>query len=125
MSKWEEKIERLAIETMDEDVSSISGVPSWTLVLLNRILEIKGKKDIRDIWPNLELLMHGGVSFKPYENEFKKIIPPAYIHYVESYNATEGFFRSQDKVLGALVLMQNYGLFFACIPMSEFAGRHS
>src|SRR5690554_2799874 len=125
MSKWEEKIERLAIETMDEDVSSISGVPSWTLVLLNRILEIKGKKDIRDIWPNLELLMHGGVSFKPYENEFKKIIPHDDMHYVESYNASEGSFGIQDQIVGDLLLMLDYGVFFEFIPMSEFDGVHS
>jgi len=125
MSKWEEKIERLAIETMDEDVSSISGVPSWTLVLLNRILEIKGKKDIREIWPNLELLMHGGVSFKPYENEFKKIIPHENMHYVESYNASEGFFSIQDQIVGDLLLMLDYGVFFEFIPMVEFDGVYS
>lgn len=125
MSKWEEKIERLAIETMDEDVSSISGVPSWTLVLLNRILEIKGKKDIREIWPNLELLMHGGVSFKPYENEFKKIIPHENMHYVESYNASEGFFGIQDQIVGDLLLMLDYGVFFEFIPMVEFDGVYS
>src|SRR5690554_6969559 len=80
---------------MDEDVSSNSGVASWTLVLLNRILEKKGKKDIREVWPNLELLMHGGVSFKPYEKEFRKIIPHDDMHYIESYNASEGF-RSEE-----------------------------
>ena len=92
MSEWEQKIEKLALETIDENVSSISGVPSWTLVLLNRILEITGKKDIREVWPNLELLMHGGVSFKPYVREFQKIIPHDDMHYIESYNASEGFF---------------------------------
>ncbi|WP_205677795.1 GH3 auxin-responsive promoter family protein [Brumimicrobium salinarum] len=125
MSEWEEKIEKLAEETMEEDVSSISGVPSWTLVLLNRILEKKGKKDIREVWPNLELLMHGGVSFKPYEKEFRSIIPHDDMHYIESYNASEGFFGIQDEVGGDLLLMLDYGIFFEFIPMSKFAGTDS
>lgn len=125
MSEWEEKIEKLADETMDEDVSSISGVPSWTLVLLNRILEKKGKTDIRDVWPSLELFMHGGVSFKPYEKEFRKIIPHDDMHYIESYNASEGFFGIQDEIDGDLLLMLDYGIFFEFIPMSEYKGTSS
>lgn len=125
MSEWEQKIEKLAEETMDEDVSSISGVPSWTLVLLNRILEKKGKKDIREVWPNLELFMHGGVSFKPYESEFKKIIPHDDMYYIESYNASEGFFGIQDEVDGDLLLMLDYGIYFEFIPMADFDGVNS
>src|SRR5690554_707280 len=125
MSEWEEKIEKLAEETMHEDVSSISGVPSWTLVLLNRILEKKGKSDIREVWPNLELFMHGGVSFKPYEKEFKKIIPHEDMHYIESYNASEGFFGIQDEINGDLLLMLDYGIYFEFIPMSEYKGTQS
>jgi len=125
MSEWEEKIEKLAEETMNEDVSSISGVPSWTLVLLNRILEKKGKSDIREVWPNLELFMHGGVSFKPYEKEFKKIIPHEDMHYIESYNASEGFFGIQDEINGDLLLMLDYGIYFEFIPMSEYKGTQS
>lgn len=125
MSEWEQKIERLAESTMKEDVSSISGVPSWTLVLLNRILEKTGKKDIREVWPNLELFMHGGVSFSPYENEFKRIIPHDDMHYVESYNASEGFFGIQDEIGGDLLLMLDYGIFFEFIPMDEYQGTSS
>lgn len=125
MSEWEEKIEKLAEETMFEDVSSISGVPSWTLVLLNRILEKSGKKDIREVWPNLELFMHGGVSFKPYEKEFKRIIPHKDMHYIESYNASEGFFGIQDELEGDLLLMLDYGIFFEFIPMSDYNGTKS
>ncbi len=125
MSEWEEKIEKLAEETMYEDVSSISGVPSWTLVLLNRILEKAGKKDIREVWPNLELFMHGGVSFKPYEKEFNRIIPHEDMHYIESYNASEGFFGIQDELDGDLLLMLDYGIFFEFIPMSEYKGTQS
>lgn len=125
LSEWEEKIERLAEETMDEDVSSISGVPSWTLVLLNRILEKKGKKNILEVWPNLELFMHGGVSFKPYEKEFEKIIPQNSMRYIESYNASEGFFGIQDQKGGDLLLMLDYGVFFEFIPMDSFEGVDS
>lgn len=125
MGEWEQKIEKLAEETMYEDVSSISGVPSWTLVLLNRILEKTGKSDIREVWPNLELFMHGGVSFTPYEEEFKRIIPHEDMHYIESYNASEGFFGIQDEPDGDLLLMLDYGIFFEFIPMSEFNGTNS
>ncbi len=125
MSEWEEKIERLAETTMHDDVSSISGVPSWTLVLLNRILEKSGNKDIREVWPNLELYMHGGVSFTPYEKEFKRLIPHEDMHYIESYNASEGFFGIQDQIGGDLLLMLDYGIFFEFIPMDKYAGTDS
>jgi hypothetical protein len=125
MSEWEEKIERLAESTMHEDVSSISGVPSWTLVLMNRILEKTGKKDIRDVWPNLELFMHGGVSFTPYEKEFNRLIPHDDMHYIESYNASEGFFGIQDEIGGDLLLMLDYGVFFEFIPMDAYEGTNS
>lgn len=125
LSEWEEKIERLARETIEEDVSSISGVPSWTLVLLNRILEITGESDIRKVWPNFELFMHGGVSFTPYRSEFKKLLPYDDVHYLESYNASEGFFGIQDQEDGDLLLMLDYGVFFEFIPMTEFNGIHS
>lgn len=125
MSNWEEKIEKLAISTMAEDVTSISGVPSWTLVLLNRILELKGKTSILDVWPNLELFMHGGVSFEPYKKEFERIIPSKTMHYIESYNASEGFFAIQDQPDGDLLLMLDYGIFFEFIPMDSFNGIDS
>ena len=125
MSNWEEKIEKLAVSTMDEDVTSISGVPSWTLVLLNRILELKGKKSILDVWPNLELFMHGGVSFEPYKKEYERIIPSSSMHYIESYNASEGFFAIQDQPDGDLLLMLDYGIFFEFIPMDRYNGIDS
>lgn len=125
MSNWEEKIDKLAISTMDEDVTSMSGVPSWTLVLLNRILELKQKESILDVWPNLELFMHGGVSFEPYRKEFERIIPSSSMHYLESYNASEGFFAIQDHQDGDLLLMLDYGIFFEFIPMEAFDGIDS
>lgn len=125
MSNWEEKIEKIARSTIQEDVVILAGVPSWTLVLLNRILEITEKKDIKEVWPNLELFMHGGVKFDPYRNEYKKIIS-GNMKYVESYNASEGFFGIQDqKDSDELLLMLDYGIFFEFIPMDKFNGMHS
>lgn len=125
MSDWEKKIESLALNTMNEDVTSISGVPSWTLVLLNRILRIQKKDSILEVWPNLELFMHGGVGFEPYRKEFERIIPSTDMHYIESYNASEGFFGIQDTIDGDLLLMLDYGIFYEFIPMESFNGIES
>lgn len=125
MSNWEEKIEKMAQSTIEEDVVILAGVPSWTLVLLNRILEITGKSSIKEVWPNLELFMHGGVKFEPYRAEYEKLIPGP-MRYVESYNASEGFFGIQDQVdSNELLLMLDYGIFFEFIPMDCFEGIHS
>ncbi|OIQ31248.1 MAG: hypothetical protein BM555_05345 [Crocinitomix sp. MedPE-SWsnd] len=126
MSDWEEKIEKLARNTIDQDIYILAGVPSWTLVLCKRILEITGKKHLREVWPNLELFMHGGVNFDPYREEFKKLIPFDDMNYVETYNASEGFFGIQDDFTkNELLLMLDYGVFFEFIPMSEFDGLNS
>jgi hypothetical protein len=120
MENWEEKIERMAKETMREDVRCIAGVPSWTLVLLKRILEISGKKNILEVWPNLELFMHGGVSFRPYRAQFEALIPSPMMNYLESYNASEGSFAIQDRH-GAddMLLMLDYGIFYEFMPLEE------
>ncbi len=126
MSDWEEKIEKLAQSTKDEDIYILAGVPSWTLVLCNRVLEITGKKHLREVWPNLELFMHGGVNFEPYRDQFKKLIPFDNMNYVETYNASEGFFGIQDDFkINELLLMLDYGIFFEFIPMDEFDGLNS
>ncbi|MBP8824124.1 MAG: GH3 auxin-responsive promoter family protein [Flavobacteriales bacterium] len=120
MENWEEKVERMARETMREDVRSIAGVPSWTLVVLKRVLELTGKRNILDVWPNLELFMHGGVSFRPYKEQFNALFPSRAMNYLESYNASEGFFGITD-VCGAddLLLMLDYGIFFEFIPVKD------
>jgi len=125
MDNWEEKIEAMAQATMHEDVSVLSGVPSWTLVLLHRIMEIKGAQHIHEIWPNLELYMHGGVSFRPYREQFCRIMPNGSTHFVESYNASEGFFGIQDR-LGSddMLLMLDYGIFYEFMPLSELDSPH-
>ncbi len=120
MEDWERKVERMARETLREDVSSIAGVPSWTLVVLKRVLELTGKRNILEVWPNLELFMHGGVSFRPYREQYRKLFPSPSVNYLESYNASEGFFGITD-VHGAddLLLMLDYGIFFEFIPVKE------
>lgn len=120
MDEWENKIEAMAQATMHEDVTSLSGVPTWTIVLLQRILEITGKKDISEVWPNLELFMHGAVSFTPYRHLFEDIIKSSKMHYVETYNASEGFFGIQDRTGSTeMLLMLDYGIFYEFIPLEE------
>ena len=126
MTEWTEKIEQMAHSTINEDVYIIAGVPSWTMVLANRVLEITGKSNLKEVWPNLELFMHGGVSFEPYRDHFKKLIPDPSMNYVETYNASEGFFGIQDEVNSdEMLLMLDYGIFFEFIPMSDFNGTES
>jgi hypothetical protein len=121
MSEWESKLERIAHHTIDEDVTNLAGVPSWMLILIQRILEIKGTDNLLDVWPNLELFMHGGVSFTPYLDQYKKLIPSDQMHYLETYNASEGFFGIQDQSDSSeMLLMLDYGIFYEFIP-AEFS----
>jgi len=123
MDEWEEKIDRMARVTMLEDVTNLSGVPSWTLVLLKRILELSDKKDLSEIWPNLELFVHGGVSFTPYREQFRRIIPNKAMKYLETYNASEGFFGIQDRPDGDdMLLMLDYGIYYEFVDMED-AGK--
>lgn len=120
MDKWEDKIEQMARATMKEKVCNISGIPSWTLVLLKRICELNNTDNILDVWPGLELYMHGGVSFKPYRAQFEKLIPSPTMSYYETYNASEGFFGLQDRENeDELLLMLDYGIYYEFAPMSE------
>lgn len=120
MDEWESKIELMAKETMQHDVTSISGVPSWTLVLLRKILELTDKSNISEVWPNLEVFFHGGVSFTPYAELYKSLIPSSSMHYMETYNASEGFFGIQDQIDSQdLLLMLDYGIFYEFIHLNE------
>lgn len=124
MDEWESKIEKLANSTIKENVTSISGVPTWTLVLIKRILEITGKKCLADVWPSLELYMHGGVSFTPYKEQFRKLIGKE-IHYLEMYNASEGFFAASDKPGEEdMLLFLDHGIFMEFMPVSEYGKKH-
>lgn len=125
MDNWDEKIEKMALATVNEDVTSISGVPTWTLVLIDKLFEMTGKKDLREIWPNLELYMHGGVSFTPYEHRFRSLIGSSQMNYLETYNASEGFIGIQDSLdRSDLLLMLDYGIFYEFMPMSEYGKEH-
>ena len=120
MDDWEKKVEKMAQHTIRENVTNISGVPTWTLVLFAKILEITGKSNIHEVWPNLELYVHGGVSFTPYKSQFEKYLPGKNMHYLETYNASEGFIGLQtDLASSALSLMVNYGVFYEFIPQSN------
>jgi hypothetical protein len=120
MDEWESKIEMLAQSTIRENVTSISGVPTWTLVLFRRILEITGKRNISEVWPALELYMHGGVSFTPYKEQFQQLIGKP-IHYLEMYNASEGFFAAQEKPgEEGMLLFTDHGVFMEFMPVEEY-----
>ena len=121
MDNYEEKIELMAQATKDVNVTSIAGVPTWTIVLAKRILEITGKNNLLEVWPNLELYIHGAVKFGPYREQFKKLIPSPSMYYLETYNASEGFFGIQDLPNSEeMLLMLDYGVFYEFLPMENF-----
>jgi hypothetical protein len=121
MSEWEAKIPAIIKEAKNENVTSFAGVPSWMLVLLHKVLEENDKQSLFDIWPNLEVYFHGGVSFDPYREQYKKILPRNEFQYYEIYNASEGFFAIQDlNNSNDLLLMLDYGIFYEFIPMDVF-----
>jgi hypothetical protein len=121
MSEWETKLTAIINETKTENVTSFAGVPSWMLVLLNRILTETNNSNLMELWPNLEVYFHGGVNFEPYREQYQKIIPNSDFKYYEIYNASEGFFAIQDlNYSNDLLLMLDYGIFYEFIPMDTF-----
>ena len=121
MSEWETKIAAIIAETRNENVTSFAGVPSWMLVLINKVLEETGKENLLEVWPNLEVYFHGGVSFDPYREQYHKIVPKKEFKYYEIYNASEGFFAIQDNNDSSdLLLMLDYGIFYEFIGMDTF-----
>jgi hypothetical protein len=124
LDEWENKIERLAQVTAEENVTSLAGVPTWTLLLLKRILEIKGKTTIKEVWPNLELYINGGVSFVPYKEQFDKIFG-AKINYLEIYNASEGFIAAQvSPEDDGMLLFTEHGIFYEFMPVEEYGNKN-
>ncbi len=120
LDEWEVKLEKLATITSKENVTSLAGVPTWTLILLKRILEITGKQYIKDVWPNLELYINGGVSFVPYKKQFEAIIGKP-IHYLEVYNASEGFFAAQERPEDeGMLLYTDHGIFYEFMEVGEY-----
>ncbi|SEO22635.1 GH3 auxin-responsive promoter family protein [Mucilaginibacter sp. OK283] len=120
LDNFEEKLEKIAQATKDVNVTSIGGVPTWNLVLFKRILEITGKKNMLEVWPNLEMYFHGAVNFGPYRDQFKALIPSDDMYYLENYNASEGFFGIQDtREPGDMLLMLDYGIFYEFLPLEH------
>ncbi len=125
LDRWEEKLEKITMETAEANVTSIAGVPSWNLVMLKHILEYSGKNNILEVWPNIELFLHGGVNFTPYLEQFQKLIPTKDMHYQEAYNASEGFFAIQDDPLdNSMLLMLDYGIFYEFIPVEQLESKN-
>lgn len=126
MDNWEEKIEKMALASLKEEVKIIAGVPSWMLVLLNKILEFSEGKTLTEVWPNLELYMHGGINFEPYKKQFETLINNPKFNYYQTYNASEGFFSLQNQnKTDDMLLMLDYGIFYEFIPMDQFDGTNS
>ena len=125
MDEWESKIEKMAMATIPHNVTNASGVPSWTLLLFRRVLEITGKKNLLEVWPNFELFIHGGVSFIPYREQFLQLLPSETVHYFETYNASEGFFGIQDRD-GAddMLLMLDYGVYYEFLPTDQVGSEN-
>ncbi|NQV01736.1 MAG: GH3 auxin-responsive promoter family protein [Bacteroidia bacterium] len=124
MDEWESKIEKMARATIQHNVTNISGVPSWTLLLVRRVLEITGKRHLLEVWPNFELFIHGGVSFRPYREQFRQLFPSQGMHYLETYTASEGFFAIQDRNdADDMLLMLDYGIYYEFIPVDELSSE--
>ncbi len=120
MDDFEAKVEKMAQATIDVNVTNISGVPTWNIVLAKRVLEITGKDNLLEVWPNLEFYFHGAVNFNPYREQFKKLIPSENMYYMETYNASEGFFGIQDQPNSEdMLLMLDYGIYYEFLPMED------
>ena len=121
MSEWESKLQAIIKESTQENVTSLVGVPSWMLVLLNNVIEETGKDHLFQVWENLEVYFHGGVSFSPYKEQYQRLLPRKSFKYYEIYNASEGFFAIQDRNnADDLLLMLDYGIFYEFIPMDVY-----
>ncbi len=122
---FEEKMEKIIKSTVNENITSMAGVPSWFLVLLKRVLEVTGKSNITEVWPNLEVFVHGGVNFEPYREQYKKLIPNPNMRYINAYNASEGFFGMQNEPdKDDLLLMLDSGIYYEFIRMDEFYNKN-
>ena len=125
LSDFEVKRDLIARETMNKNVTNISGVPSWMLSVLVRVMELSGKKHLEEVWPNLEVFFHGGIAFTPYRKQYEQLITSPNMHYMETYNASEGFFGLQDDPADpAMSLMIDYDVFYEFIPMDEFGSEN-
>ena len=125
LSDFEVKRDRIAHETLHKNITNLSGVPSWMLSVLTRAMELSGKQHLQEVWPNIEVFFHGGVAFTPYRKQYEQLITTPHMHYMETYNASEGFFGLQsDPTDPSMLLMLDYGVFYEFIPMDEFDNPH-
>lgn len=125
MDEWESKIKAIVETTWKEDINSLSGVPSWMLVLIKAVLKKTGREYLTEVWPHLEVFFHGGISFEPYRDQYKALIPSDTMQYMETYNASEGFFGIQDDPVDhSLLMMLDYGIFYEFIPINEVGSEH-
>lgn len=124
IADFEEKVEAIYRETVNEDVTCFAGVPSWNLVMMNKILELSGKNNILEVWPNMEMFIHGGMNFNPYREQYKKIFPSENMKYMETYNASEGFFAIQnDPAADDMLLMLDYGVYYEFLPTQNLSDQ--
>ncbi len=125
LSDFEVKRDRIAHETLKKNVTNLSGVPSWMLSVLTRVMELSGKTHLEEVWPNIEVFFHGGVAFTPYRQQYQELITSPDMHYMETYNASEGFFGIQSDLTDpSMLLMLDYGVYYEFIPMDEFDSEH-
>jgi len=125
IDEFEKKMSKIIEATLEENVTNIAGVPSWILVLLKRVLETTGKQNVLEVWPNLELFIHGGINFEPYRKQYELLLPGNGMNYLETYSASEGFFGVQDqKGISDMLLMLDYGIYYEFIPMEELEKDH-
>lgn len=125
IEEFEEKIDKIIESSLDLNVTSFAGVPSWYLVLFKKVLEVTGKNNILEVWPNMEVFIHGGVNFNPYRGQYRKLIPSDQMHYMETYNASEGFFGIQDNpTRDDMLLMLDYGIYYEFIPMEDWGSAN-
>ncbi|KAA6347736.1 hypothetical protein EZS27_004826 [termite gut metagenome] len=125
MDDWESKIEAIVSNTIHANITNLSGVPSWFLVIIKQILDRTGKRALEEIWPNLEVFFHGGVSFNPYREQYQQLIHSDKMHYIETYNASEGYFGTQSDLSDpAMLLMIDYGIFFEFIPLEDLGSEN-
>ena len=127
LDDFEEKIVKMAeIVSKEKDLVTIGGVPTWTIVLFKKILELTGKDNMLEVWPNLQAYIHGGVSFLPYREQFRKYLPSDSISYIEVYNASEGFFAAMNDIRSDdMLLLLDNGVYYEFVPMAEWKGRKS
>jgi len=120
MKEWETKLEAIVKNTIDRNVTTLSGAPAWFLTLIKEVLKTSGKNSLLEVWPNLELFVHGGISFEPYREQYKQLIPSEKMNYMEVYNASEGFFAIQDRPREkSMLLMLDYQTFYEFMPLEE------